>query len=386
MRLVFQDSSFDYELLRALGYSVSGGADIGECLSTASRIREGDTESWYRAWIQTAERVHAIADASLARGARISAREAYLRASNYYRSAEFYLHITPNDARSLPTWEKSRSCFRQALALLEFPCEAVEIPYEGTTLPGYFYRVDAKVTRRPTLLLHGGYDSTGEELYFQHVYAALARGYHCLVFEGPGQGRVIRQQHLPFRPDWEAVVTPVVDYVLTLPQVDPARLVLQGMSLGGYLAPRAAAYEHRLAACVAIDGVYSFGEATEMTAPPQEQEAGANASSQQSTMLRWAIAQGMWTLDAHSPFEVIQKARLYTMQGCAEKITCPLLICDAQEDLFFKGQAKKLFDAVRCPKTYLPFSNEEGAGEHCQAGALTRLNQELFAWLDQTLG
>jgi hypothetical protein len=162
-------------------------------------------------------------------------------------------------------------------------------------------------------------------------------------------------------------------------------VVLLG-SFGGYLAPRAVAYEHRLAACVAIDGVYSFGEATEMTAQPQEQEAGANVRSQQSTMLRWAIAQGMRTLDAHSPLEIMQKARLSTMQGCAEKITCPLLICDVQEDLFFKGQAKKLSDAVRCPKTYLSFSNEESAGEHCQAGALTRLNQELFAWLDQTLG
>ncbi|GHO47789.1 alpha/beta hydrolase family protein [Ktedonospora formicarum] len=397
MSLVFEDHSFDFELLRALGYSVSGGADIGECLSTASRIREGDTQSWYTEWKRTAERVHAFADASLARGERISARESYLRASNYYRCAEFYLHITPDDARSLPTWEQSRSCFRQALALFESPYEEVEIPYEGTTLPGYFYRVDASETPRPTLILHGGYDSTGEELYCEHVYAALARGYHCLAFEGPGQGSVIRQQHVPFRPDWEAVITPVVDYVISRPEVDPSRLVLLGISLGGYLAPRAAAYEHRLAACVAIDGIYSFGEAIEkmMSLPPtghssQEQEAVANAlahaQSQQNTLLRWSIAQGMWTFAASSPFEVMQEARHYTMQGCAEQITCPLLVCDAQEDLFFQGQARKLYDAVTCPKTYLAFSSEEGAGAHCHFGALTRLNQELFAWLDQTLG
>jgi hypothetical protein len=188
MQLIFHDPSFSYELVRAIGYAVSGGADIGECLSTASRIQEGDCESWYQEWCRTAQRVQALADAALETGSRVSAREAYLRASNYYRSAEFYLHTTPDDPRSLPTWEKSRSCFRQALALSTFVCEEVEIPYEGTSLPGYFYQVDRSETPRPTLLIHGGYDSTGEELYFQQVYAALARGYHCLVFEGPGAG------------------------------------------------------------------------------------------------------------------------------------------------------------------------------------------------------
>lgn len=395
MRLVFQDPSFDFELLRAIGYSVSGGADIGECLSTASRIQEGDGASWYEQWMQTAERVHAQADASLAHGLRISAREAYQRASNYYRCAEFYLHTLPNNSLSLPTWKKSRDCFRQALALFETPCEEVEIPYEATTLPAYFYRVDASDTPRPTLILHGGYDSTGEELYFEHVYAALRRGYNCLVFEGPGQGRVIRQQHLPFRPDWEAVIAPVIDYLITRPQVDPDRLVLLGVSLGGYLAPRAAAYEHRLAACVAVEGMYSFGEAIEKMMPspsslsPEEQEITYNAlaqtMSQQSMTLRWAIAQGLWTLGARSPYELMQKAMHYTMEGSAEKITCPLLICDAENDLFFQGQAKKLYDAVTCPKSYMLFLSKEGAGEHCHYGALTRLNQEIFEWLDTTI-
>ncbi len=395
MHLIFHDPSFSYELLRAIGCAVYGGADIGECLSTASRIQEGDSESWYQEWSRTAQRVEALADAALAAGSSVSAQEAYLRASTYYRSAEFYLHITPDDPRSLPTWEKSRSCFRQALALSTLAYQEVEIPYEDTSLPGYFYQVDRTETPRPTLLMHGGYDSTGEELYYKYVVAALQRGYHCLTFEGPGQGQVIRLQGLPFRPDWEAVVTPVVDYACTLPQVDPDRLILLGMSFGGYLAPRAAAYEHRLAGCIAVDGLYSFAEvmqnsASDLPASSPEREAEnynavVQAMMQKSTMVRWAVTQGMWTFAAISPYAFLQKTKPYTLEGVAQNITCPTLICDAEHDLFFQGQARKLYDALICPKTYHSFSEAEGAGEHCHEGALLRLNQEVFAWLDQTV-
>ena len=260
MKIVFQDPEFSFQLLRTIGATTYGGADIGECLSTAYRIKEGDFEGWYQEWLRTADRVRKIADRCLADGHRVSAREAYLRASNYYRSAEFYLHGDPSDPRILETWRKSRECFGKAAQLFSPPFEAVEITYEGTTLPGYFFRVDDSGTPRPTLLLHTGFDGTGEELYFSGAATALQRGYNCLAFEGPGQGRVIREQKIYFRPDWEKVVTPVVDYTLTRPEIDPCRIALMGISLGGYLAPRAAAYEHRIAACIANGGVFDFFE------------------------------------------------------------------------------------------------------------------------------
>lgn len=101
-------------------------------------------------------------------------------------------------------------------------------------------------------------DGTAEELYFEIAAAALHRGYHVLAFEGPGQGEALREQNLYFRHDWEKVVTPVVDYLVSRVEVDPARIALIGYSFGGYLAPRAAAFEQRLAACVANGGIYSF--------------------------------------------------------------------------------------------------------------------------------
>jgi alpha-beta hydrolase superfamily lysophospholipase len=108
-------------------------------------------------------------------------------------------------------------------------------PYEDTTLPGYLFLVDDSGTPRPTLLYHGGYDSTLEENYFALAAGALRRGYNVIAFDGPGQGSTVREQGLHFRPDWEAVVTPVVDFALTVPEVDAERLVLVGTSLGGIL-------------------------------------------------------------------------------------------------------------------------------------------------------
>ncbi|AIE61507.1 hypothetical protein BMMGA3_15770 [Bacillus methanolicus MGA3] len=317
-----------------------------------------------------------------------------MRASNYYRTAEFFLHGDKNDPRILETWGKSRSTFRQAIKLMDMPVEEVQVSYEGTYLPGYFYRVDE--SQRPTLLVHGGFDSTGEELYFQVAAAALQRGYNCLTFEGPGQGSVIREQHLPFRHDWEKVVTPVVDYLLNRPEVDPKRIALMGISLGGYLAPRAAAFEHRIAACIANDGLFSnqFGEmgrkfhkgSDEYLNKPDYMEKFVRELMDKNTNVRWAIENGMFTYKAESIFELVQKTEPVTLEGVAQKIKCPTLVCEAEADHFFAGQPQKLYDALTCPKTFMLFTAKDCAEEHCQFGALLFYNQRVFEWLDETLG
>ncbi|KAI7262641.1 hypothetical protein KC345_g9360 [Hortaea werneckii] len=281
--------------------------------------------------------------------------------------------------------------------------ERVDIPYEGITLPGYFYRQDDSPEPRPTLIIHGGYDSTGEELYF-NAAAALQRGYNCLTFEGPGQGAVIREQGLPFRPDWEAVITPVMDFLLTRPEADRERIALLGISFGGYLAPRAAAFEHRLAACIASDGLFSFqfGEmgkksmaggsgsgsscASPLGSPDSPEFAQAiEAILKQNTGVRWAIDNGRFTFRAASLPELVQKTESYTLEGIAGLITCPTLVCEAEADHFFVGQPELLYQALECPKTYMKFTAEEGAEEHCHFGALTLFNHRLFTWLDETL-
>jgi pimeloyl-ACP methyl ester carboxylesterase len=393
MHLVFEDQTFSFELLRTVSYAPYGGADIGECLATASQIREGDFESWYEEWCNRARHVHALADDALQQGKRVSAREAYLRASNYYRTAEFFLHGKPQDPRIMTTWGDSRATFRQAIKLMDTPVEQVLIPYEGTQIPGYYYRPDDFHQPRPTLIVHGGYDSTGEEMYFLIAAAAIQRGYACLTFEGPGQGALIREQHLPFRPDWEQVVTPVVDSLLRRPEVDPARIALMGISLGGYLAPRAAAFEHRLAALIADDGLYSYRFSEKAHAVTRVATLFGRAIGQyllrkvmqRNTGIRWAIENGMFTFQVGSIWDLIEATECWSLEAVVHKITCPTLVCEAEGDHFFAGQPKMLYESLTCPKTLLRFTAEDGAEEHCQLGALLLSNHQVLSWLDTAL-
>jgi pimeloyl-ACP methyl ester carboxylesterase len=400
MKIVFQDPTFSLQLLRVIGETHYKGADIGECLSTAYKIKEGDFESWHQEWLKTAKRVNKYADESIAAGHTISAREAYLRACIYYRAAEFLL-IDPTDPRIRTAWEKSKECFSKAAILFSPPFEPIEIQYEGTTLPGYFYRVDNNNDRdapRPTLIAHGGFDSTLEELYSSVAAPALERGYNCLTFEGPGQGGVIRKQKIPFRYDWEKVVSPVVDFALSRIQeeVDPEQIALMGISMGGYLAARAAAFEHRIAACILYNGVFDGYEALESNLPKSLLTAIEKGNRETvntvfdilmetDTNIKFNVAHGMWTTGADSPFELIMNSKYYTIKNIAHNIKCPTLVLEAEKDDSFPGQPRKVYDALRCPKKYILFTSEEGAEEHCQCGAPALSNQRIFDWLDETL-
>jgi len=383
MKIMFQDPTFAFEFLRILGESTFGGSDINECFDTASRIEEGNCDSWFKEWNRTGERINKIADQCLALGHSVSAREAYLRASNYYRCAEFFLHmeIGMEDPHALPTYDRSVQCFHQAGRLFPFNYEEINIPYKKTTLPGYFFSPAGASFEGPLLIIHGGFDSIGEELYFNTVPAALSRGYRCLIFEGPGQGAMIRHQNIPFRPDWEHVVSPVIDYALTRPEVDPTRIVLEGRSLGGYLAPRAAAFDHRLAACIAIDGMFTF---IPNNLPPQiTSEMKSNSTEEKfnkllfdgmkkNLYLHWALSQGMWNMQASSLFDLVNnKMSQYSLEGVVSNIRCPTLICEAENDLSYAGQPKKLFDALLCPKTYVLYTKEDAAEEHCHEELVT---------------
>lgn len=403
MKVVFQDPTFSSQLLRTIGATYYKGADIGECLSTAYRIKEGDFESWYTEWLKTAKRVHKYADDCLAANRKVSAREAYLRASNYYRAAEFLL-ISPEDPRIQTTWGSSKECFSNAGKLFSPPIESIEIPYEGTTLPGHFYRLNensnndtATPPPRPTLIAHGGFDSILEELYTFAAAPALERGYNCLTFEGPGQGGVIRKQKIPFRYDWEKVITPVIDYALTRDRdIDPNKIALMGISMGGYLAARAAAFENRISACILYNGVYDGYDAFASGFPQSLRTAVENGNanavntvidilSDIDANLRFNMKHGMWTTGINSPFELIQGSKKFTVKNIAQKIKCPTLVLEAEKDDSFPGQPRMVYDALTCPKKYILFTSEEGAEEHCQSGAPAISNQRIFDWLDETL-
>lgn len=392
------DMSFAFEFVRNLGFMYYGGADLGEMIATSDKIEAGDLGSWFTEWDALGRRILNRANASLNAGHNESARTSYLRASTYLRMAEFYLHGNPGDPRILSEAKESQKAYARAAKLTGPTWEAVEIPYEGTTLPGYFYKVDDSGKPRPTLLFHGGYDSSLEELYYFAAAAAVKHGYNCLTWDGPGQGLPLREQKLTFRYDWEKVVTPTVDYALTRSDVDGDNLALMGMSLGGYFAARAVAFEHRFRAAIFYDGVYDFFE-TIRGAIPKEALAAFEAGDlvrceeivykamQGNTTLRWIVENGVWTLGASGFADFAEKTKQYTLKdnGVAEMIQTPCLVMDAEGDMFFKGQAQQVYDALKAPKLLYKFTTADGADNHCQSGELSFKDEVVFDWLDETL-
>jgi pimeloyl-ACP methyl ester carboxylesterase len=397
MKFLFKNESFSFEALRGAGFAAYGGSDLGEVLVTAKAIPEGDEAAWLKSWERTADRVAGLAESSLARGHKVSAREVFFRASNYYRTAEFFKRKNPSiDPDVLRLSGRSRDTFIAASQLLGTPFEIVRIPYEGTTLSGYLFLVDGSGAPRPTVIYNNGFDSTQEESYFAIAAAALLRGYNVLAFDGPGQGAAIREQRLPFRADWEAVITPVVDFALSRKEVAPDKIALFGYSLGGYLVARAAAYEHRVAAIILDDGIYDFNAAFRKALPSfliAWIEAGKDKLATPMLQLiaslktgpRWAMHNGRWTFGAPSAAEFIRLTCQYNLKDCVHLIRASTLVLDAENDQFLKGQPELVYAALMCPKKLVTLYAAEGAGEHCHMGAMSRLHQTIFDWLDETL-
>jgi hypothetical protein len=169
LNLFFKDLMYDRQASATLAYTYYGGADLGECLTTTRRIQEG----WYREWTATADRVFDLAEKSAIMGHTVSAREPYLRACNYYRASYPFLFGTPVDPRLIEAFDREVDTFLKAATLFEPPIEPVEIPYEGTTLPGYFYRVDESARPHPTVIATNGYDATVQGMHFGHGVAAV---------------------------------------------------------------------------------------------------------------------------------------------------------------------------------------------------------------------
>jgi alpha-beta hydrolase superfamily lysophospholipase len=392
--MYFADELFDGQLLRTVGHCTYGGAEVGECWAAASEVRSGDRESWYRAWIKLADRTSKAAEASRRAGRRVSALRAFLRASNYYRNA-YVLHLeVPLPALVREAYRKHRDAFGAAAALMRRPAERLAIPFEGGVLPGYFVPAP-EGGARPLVISVGGYDSTAEESYFFNAAAAGERGYHALVFDGPGQGELLIERGVPFRPDWEKVLDAVLDAAVARPDVDARRIAIIGESFGGYLAPRAA-LDRRVAACILDPAQIGLFRAVRRRLPLP-----ASISAQlpggptwARTLLRfvlsrvarhptkgWALRRGMLTHGVATPWDYILETARYEQESLLEQIPCPTLVCDAESD-DIAAFAKEFYDRLTCPKAYLRFTAAEGAGAHCIGGNRALFHERAFDWLD----
>jgi len=214
---------------------------------TAGVDRWGD---WCAAWSARAAVHEALGEKALAEGFKLSAGEHFTRAAVCYHFGKF---LFVNDMGEMKrAHAKAVECRNKALPLLRPPGERVAIPYEGKHLYGNL-RKPSGATRAPVVVMCMGLDSAKEEMD-DYESRFLKRGLATLAFDGPGQGEA--EYDFAILPEYEKPVAAVIDYLGTRNDVDTARLGIWGVSLGGYYAPRAAAFDKRIKACVALSGAY----------------------------------------------------------------------------------------------------------------------------------
>ena len=387
----FDDEGFEFLALITLGSAPYRLAEAGEVYSTCDRITSGDPDSWFDEWMATAHRVRGYADEA----AGPSARDAYLRAANYAAAAFFYVLATKDPARSLATWRWHRECFDKAMELSAAPVAKVEIPYEDTALHGYFW--SGGDGPRPTVILNNGSDGPISDMLLMGADDAVARGYNAIAFDGPGQGYALYEEGMHFRYDWEKVITPIVDFLLARDDVDPDRIVLFGWSQAGYWVPRAAAFEHRLAAIVTDPGVVRVGDSWTHHFPPEVMQlldAGQDdqfdqimeQAAEQVPALKISGAKRMEPYGMDRMSAILRELQKWNLTDIAGQIQCPALITSPDDEQFWPGQSKELFDLITADgKELVDFTTAEGANWHCEPMAPQLRAQRVFDWLDKVL-
>ena len=370
-------------------------------LSTAGRVKDGDGDAWVREWCATAERLAADAEKAEDAGRLVSARGAYLRAANYYSTGLYLITHSGAPERHLEIWRRQRACWDKFVDLAAVPGERLQLPYQDTTLPGYFFRAPdaAPGERRPLVVLNNGSDGATSHMGLFGGRAANERGYHAMTFDGPGQQASLFLQGIPFRHDWEAVLTPVVDAMAARPDVDPDRIALIGISQAGYWVPRALAFEHRFAAAVADPGVVDVSTSwtrqlpgfmrSQLQDPSKkdsfDKEMGWTERFSKSTRATLHFRGEPYGVAGDSPFDLYQEVLKYRLGDEVRNITTPILITEPEDEQFWPGQSQALYDLLPGPRELVKFTAAEGANRHCEPMGLAVRDARVFDWLDRHL-
>ncbi len=348
------------------------------------------------AYIKFADTCKATAEDCLKKGHKISARDAYFRASSYYSAATDYLDEAGQSERFLPIFKTHRACWRSAITLTDFRYEEFNIPYEGTTLSGFFIGHKSGKSPRPLCIYNNGSDGSLLDCWIMGGAGMLERGYNLVTFDGPGQGSSLFEKNLHFRYDWEKVITPVVNSVINRPDVDKNKIVLLGISQGGYWVPRAAAFEKRLKAIVVDPGVYDVSTSWIDHLPKEMIELlqSGNKDMFNKFMVggfkQMPGAAATYNFRARpygfdNPFDTYKEVQKYNLRDVADKISCPVIITSPENESFWPGQSQQLYDMIKSPKQLISFTAAEGGDFHCEPKARVLWEQKVLDPLDEIL-
>ncbi len=286
---------------------VSNGTSYPDFQATMSRI--GRWDDWCREWGRTGQHHEDLARTAESAGRLITAGEAWRRAALCWHWGKFVFTDHPDEQRA--AHERTVTCFRRGAGTLSPPAELVRVPYADTTLAGYLRVPRGQTQLPPVVIMIPGLDSVKEELQATAEYL-LARGLAVIAIDGPGQGEA--EYELPIEPAYERVTTAVADYLQGRDDIDPDRIGVFGVSLGGYYAARSAAYEPRVRATVALSGPYRWDLDWDAL-PPQTRTTFQHRSG------------------AASPDEARKRAGTLTLEHAAALITSPLLVAYGGRDL-----------------------------------------------------
>lgn len=364
---------WDVQVMRLAAQAVSGGSDVFECLRTAREIiQAGETEeSWRRGWSELAQGLldRAPGDelGAPAAAATLGARAA--RASSYFRTAEFFAPYDSPVRRTL--YESARSAFRTAIPSLPVEVTVIAVPDGDVEYDGYVFRGRGSTSEEPGpgVVFLGGADSYAEELFFFGGLALAERGITVVVADTPGRGSTLRHKGILSRPDYEKPAARVVDVLESLDFVDGERLGVVGLSLGGYYAPRLAAADDRIRACVCWCACFDVLSDVYLFYPPIQPQ------------LRWIVG-------ARDDGEAREKLSAFSLAEAAPRITCPILISHGESDEIMAFEsAQRLYESVSSRDKHLRlWTAAEGGAGHCNYDNWAACIPLMFDWLAARLG
>ena len=404
------DSTFNFDFLIPLGLALTGGSDISPVLGVVNNVEPGNMTSYYEEFYKLANYTKDQAEDPENAYDLTNVRDTWFSTANYFRRADFLIHQNWSNPDIMTLWAEQTSAFDRAISALPIPGKRIRIPVRkhNFTIEAVWYGAAATsdnktAAKLPTLVVGNGFDAAQEDSYHNFCAPAVLRGWNCITYEGPGQSTVRRYQDIGFIPQWEDVGTPMVDWMYEnkVDAIDPDRLTILGNSFGALLALRVAAFEPRIKAVVAIDGIWDFyqsaiapipadlvplfeaGKQQEFDSKLLELRAATTTNKGLSTTAAWGLDQGLWSFYTHSPFEFLTKAKEFEVGDFVRKIKVPVFIGNGEFDDFVTGQPATLKQALGDLGTLHDFNGT--AGYHCQTGATQEMVRAVFAWLNKTL-
>jgi hypothetical protein len=387
---LFADPSLNYEALNMLGAAGCGASEVGEVITAVNTVNAAGAtlQAYTDTLLALADRLSARSTAEF-RDHPETAGACALRAAEYYARALFFVLGTTKPGREQAVYQAGRAAWDRFTTTVHPAAERIRIPYRGTSLPGWFFRPDGSGARRRTLVMTNGSDGQAVDMWVNGAAAGPARGWKGVFYDGTGQGEALFVHKIPFTARWEQVVTPIVDLLQHRRDVDPDRIALTGLSMGGDLAPRAAAFEHRLAALVAMPGVVSpwvaFDPAFRKIVTADKDRTNQIWNNDVVPTLSPAVAfvlkkryepfgaaaldaarQGKLPTDIWTPSQIIEQLDI---TGVAGQIRCPTLVLNYEEESFYPGQAQQLYGLLKAPKVYTTLT----AHPHRRGGSATAL-------------